>query len=98
MAEVSISRKARLLFQLPPKCRVFRKINPTLAWGWKEVLLNKANYYLELLVWSKTEDATKGRNKPEPYYPPFMKKPKKNPDEIAMDIDDIQKLLTSPRI
>lgn len=35
---------------------------------------------------------------PEPYFPPFIKKPKKNPNELAMDIEDIDKLLTAPRI
>ena len=98
MTEVSISRKARLLFQLPPESRVLRKMNPALAWGWEEVLLNKANYYLELLFWAKTDDGMKGINKPEPYYPPFIKKPKKNPDEKAMDIDEIAKVLTAKRI
>lgn len=86
-----------MLFQLPSRCRVFRKIEPGLAWGWEEILANKANYLLEMLVWSKTEDAQKGINRPEPYYPPFIKKPKVHKDEVAMDIEDIKSVLTAPR-
>jgi hypothetical protein len=50
-----------------------------------------------MLVWSKTEDAQEGRNRPEPYYPPFIKKPKVHKDEVAMDIEDIKNVLTAPR-
>lgn len=99
IATTPSERAARLLFQLPKTCRTFLKINPQLEWGWTEQLLNECAYALDLLVWTKTEDAMKKHptSKPEKFVPPFMPKPKKDKDSVAMDIDDVKAFLTRPR-
>jgi len=101
IAEVPRARAARLLAQLPSESRVFRTMRPELNWGWQETLLNKMWYDLELLVWSKTEDATKKhpRYKPMPYVPDFLKLNAKESREYeAHDLDDIKSILTKPRV
>ena len=65
------------------------------------MLLNKANYLLELILWSRTEDATKKHPmyKPEPFIPPFSKQEDKKVSEYdARPIDEIKDILTKPRI
>lgn len=101
IATVPRARAARLLFQLPAESRVFRSIRPELNWGWQETLLNKIWYDMELLVWSKTEDATKKhpQYKPLPFVPSFLKLNAKDAKEYeAHDLDEIKDILTKPRV
>ena len=97
-------RAARLLFQLPPNCRVFTKIQPAVQWGWSENLANKMVYLLETLVWMKTKDAQKKmpKNRPRMFRPDFMP-PLSEPGEIAKDAtvhdtDDIAEILARKRV
>ncbi len=77
------------------------KVSPESQWGWSEILANKANYYLEMLLWSKTEDAAKKhpQHAPEMWWPDFMKKltKEKSTDTVAMSVDEIATILTKPR-
>lgn len=101
ISETPKARAARLLFQLPRECRVYRKIKPDNNWGWSEMLLNKANYLLELILWSRTEDATKKHPqfKPTPFVPPFSEKSEKKKKEYdARSLDEIKDILTKPRM
>lgn len=87
------------MYQLPMKSRLFNKLYPETQWGWDEILANNTNYLLEMLLWAKTEDATKKvpQHRPEPFVPDFMPKKKKEKESVAMDIDDIEAYLTRPR-
>lgn len=95
------------MFQLPNDCRLYTKLQPALQWGWREVLLNKATYLLETIVWQNATPNSKGkiaqhkRKQPKPYVPDFMKidQPKGSAANgvEAHDIDDIKTLLSIPR-
>lgn len=103
ISQVPRARAARLLYQLPQNCRTFCKIEPANQWGWREILLNKANYTLELLAWQNTQDATKKppRNIPKPFIPDFMRNVDKtrtmSKDSVALDVDDMREFLSRPR-
>lgn len=92
-------KAARLLFQLPRDCRLFRAINPALEWGWREGLANKTNHLLEILIWQNTKDARKKNpsKMPKIFKPPFGKD--KEPKEVeAHTVDDIKNILARPRV
>lgn len=97
-------RAARLLFQLPRDCRVYAKVAPASQWGWDQILANKTNYLLELLVWAKTKDAQKKVpvNKPKPFIPDFLEQPPSegdaNKDIEVHTTDDIREILAKPRV
>lgn len=78
------------------------KISPSNEWGWQELLLNKIEYYLQVLAWQNTEDAHKKspQNAPELWLPDFIPKPekKRNSGEVAMDIDELEAFLSKPRM
>lgn len=75
-------------------------LQPAGQWGWQEVLLNKAVYFLEVLAWSKTKDAQKKNpsNPPKPFTPDFMVIKKEKQESEALDIDELKKLLAKPRV
>lgn len=75
---------------------------PENQWTWNEVLLNRIEYALRILAWQNSADASSKhpQHYPEQWYPSFMpkpEKPKKNPEQEAMDIDDIKAYLSRPR-
>lgn len=79
-----------------------RKLAPANEWSWNEVLLNKIEYALRVLAWQNSADASSKQPKyyPEQWMPPFMPKkpkPKANPEEESMDIDDLKAFLSRPR-
>jgi len=96
-----------LLFQLPRECRTYAAVNPASQWGWDEVLANKTNYLLEVLIWQNGTPHKKGalerhkRNKPKPFIPEFMKSPAPpaeiNKEAETMTVDDIKSWLSNPR-
>lgn len=78
-----------------------RAMNPQNEWGWMEVLTNKTNHLLDVLIWSKTKDALRDNpiNYPTPFIPPFMEeKSKKESEQVAMPIEDLEAYLTRPRV
>lgn len=94
------ARAARLLFQLPPDCRVYSALYPANKWGWSEVLLNKANYMLEVLAWQNANEGvkkSKQTDKPKLYIPEFMRD-KSNLKEVEIhDTSEIRNILSQPR-
>ena len=61
---------------------------------------NKTNHLLEVLIWTKTEDAMKKppRNYPKPFVPKFLETEVKKPtDQVAMAVDELKDYLTKPR-
>lgn len=79
-----------------------QKLVPANEWSWNEILLNKIDYGLKILAWQNSADAAEKHPKhyPEIWLPPFMprpQKPKKNPEQQAMSVDDIKAYLSRPR-
>ena len=58
---------------LPPVARIRIAVDPSAAWGWSEHLLADISYSLRWLVWSKTKDGSKNRNRPKRILPPGSK-------------------------
>lgn len=61
-----LPRRALLWAALPCESRTARRKNPALEWSTAEYLLRNVEYYVHLLWWSRTKDAKRGRNVPEP--------------------------------
>ena len=77
---------------------MLKAMEPSNEWGWGEILANKTNHLLEVLIWSKTKDAMRENplNYPKPFVPPFMENKRK--DQVAMPIEDLEAYLTKPRV
>lgn len=86
---------------------MFTALDPSLQWGWSEILTNKITYLLEILAWQNSTPDTKGkmaahkRRQPKPFVPDFMK-PKTEPSEISkeadtMTVDDVKSWLSVER-
>jgi hypothetical protein len=77
-------------------------MKPSMQWSISDLLLNKAAYFLEVLAWQQSKDATEKPPKNVPVYVPLPgcepEKSKRNPEEEAMDIDDLKAFLSKPRI
>lgn len=56
--------------QLPADSRLARLAAPDLAWGDAERLLHMMEYHLRVLVWQRSKDGSKGRNRPKPLQTP----------------------------
>lgn len=63
--EYSHLHAACLCAQLPADSRVARRQNPELEWSSAEYILSSISDGINWLVWSRTKDAEKGRNKPD---------------------------------
>lgn len=76
-------------------------IHPQNKWDWNEVLINKANYLLEVLAWQKANEGVKASqqtDKPKLFIPAFMEEKKPlDPDIEVRTTDDIKDLLAMPR-
>lgn len=63
--EYSHLHAAALCSQLPASSRVAAAQAPELSWSSAEYLLSSISDGINWLVWSRTKDAEKGRNRPE---------------------------------
>lgn len=78
-------------------------MSPANQWGWAEVLANKTNYLLEILIWQNAnmgKKKSKQTKKPEPFIPDFMDKPKKggiSEGVEAHSVDQIKAMLDGRR-
>lgn len=61
-----IAHAAALASQLPSTSRVAKALNPDNEWDDATYLLSAIEYDLRVLIWQKTKDAQKNRNKPKP--------------------------------
>ena len=96
------ARASRLVYQLPDGSRIMRRLSPANEWAWNEILLNRIEHAIRILIWQNTSDASEKipKHYPEQWLPGFIPKPEKpkhNPEEAAMDIDDLKAFLSSPR-
>lgn len=64
--DFSHSHAASLMLQLPSSSRVSRKLNPDNEWDDATYLLSAIEYDLRILIWQKTKDAQRNRNRPKP--------------------------------
>lgn len=62
---VDVAEAASLLAQMPTDCRTFRAVNPDAAMTRADVMALVMEYELRVLIWQRTKDGAKGRNKPK---------------------------------
>lgn len=89
----SVVEAADLLYMLPRGSRTFSTIDPEFAWEQEHYLLANIANSLQLLVWAKTKDGQKNRNRPKPIEPPKRKVSKAN----LHTTDEYAKILSKPR-
>ena len=78
---------------LPPESAVLRSMEPRAAHTHALELSRGIEHSLRVLVWSKTKDAERGRNYPEPYLFPWEQDSRPGYRGDAMTTDDADKLL-----
>lgn len=61
---------ADLVGALPPGCALWRATGGELAWTQEVHMLANVEFGVRVLAWQKSEDGSKGKNKPEPAAPP----------------------------
>lgn len=75
---------AAIVAWLPPASALGRTFNPDWMWGLQEMLLADVVDSLRWLVWAKTKDAQKGRNRPKPVPRPGVPKPERIGDKASV--------------
>lgn len=87
---------ADLLAQLPEEARVWRAYDERAAWTAERTLLAAIVNDLNWLVWSKTKDGQKNRNRPK-LVGPFDGEKKRAISGMAMTVDELNEFLSRPR-
>ena len=87
---------------MPEESRIMRKLTPANEWSWNEILLNKIEHAVRVLIWQNSADGHQEHPKyyPETWLPDFFpkpKKPKKNTEEVGMSVDELKEFLSRPR-
>ncbi len=77
-------RWAVLWEQLPQESRTVRLAAPDLAWGDAERLLHMMEYHLRVLVWQRSKDGAKSRNRPKPLQTPAERRRNRNAADAAL--------------
>lgn len=89
-----LPRFAMLWSRLPSESRTARRLNPSLGWDDQTQMLQRIEYWLHWIQWSRTEDARHKRNRPSPLEPPWERlqrerraeESREHKDEIAMEL------------
>lgn len=68
--ELTLMDLADLTANLPPGCALWRSTGGDIAWSVEAHLLARVEHGLRMLAWQKTDDGSKGRNRPEPIEAP----------------------------
>lgn len=79
--------------------------NPAAQWTWREVLANRTNYLLELLIWQNGYNPKKKAEhlaaKPKPFVPEFMaaaeREARRDKEIEPHTVEDIKAILARPR-
>lgn len=87
---------ADLLAQLPEGARVWRAYDERSAWTAERTLLAAILNDLNWLVWSKTKDGQRNRNRPK-LVGPFEAEKKRTVSGVAMTVDELNEALSRPR-
>lgn len=98
------ARASRLLFQLPSNARTIVREEPAAEWTWTEFMLNEVNYNINVLgyywqsyFWANSKKSGRGAQPKLPEkFNPF--KPKKQKSEQVMTTDELDEILSRPRI
>lgn len=61
-----LPRAALLWSALPRESRCARRMNPDLLWSDGEYLLRSIEHGVQVLIWQRTKDGSKGRRQPKP--------------------------------
>ena len=88
----SVAHAAILAAQLPEGARSLGAIDPVLSWSTDRYLLASIEYSLRALLWTKTKDAAKGRNRPKMVPTPSQRERLRKKVE-GTDIERIRKAL-----
>lgn len=80
-----------------PGSRLARELDPRAAWTVAEYLLATIADADRWLVWAKSKDGSKNRNRPKPITRPGGET-KKRDDLRAMPVDQMRALLARPRV
>ena len=91
--EASVIETSDLAAMLPRGSRTFTAINPEYAWEQHHYLLANIANSLQFLVWAKTKDGQKNRNRPKTIKPP--KKQEEN--KVTFTADEYMERLSRPR-
>ena len=87
---------ADLLAQLPEGARVWRAYDERAVWTAERTLLAAIVNDLNWLVWSKTKDGQRNRNRPKPIGP-FDGEKKRSITGVAMTVEELNEALSRPR-
>ena len=88
----SVAHAAILATQLPEGARSLGIVDPALSWSTERYLLASIEYSLRALLWTKTKDAEKGRNRPQMVPTPSQREALRKKVE-STDIERIRKTL-----
>lgn len=88
-----------LAANLPDDAAVWRTLDERNRWPVSAYLIAAVVDQLNLIIWTKTKDGEKGRNRPTPIPRPGVEEKTKNRDsEVqAMDLDELKAFLARPR-
>ena len=75
---------AAIIACLPPESALGRALNPDWMWGLPEMLAADIADSQRWLVWSKTVDAQRKRNRPQPIPRPGVKRPERIGDKASI--------------
>ena len=87
----SVVEAADLAYMLPRGSRTFSTIDPEFAWEQSHYLLANIANSVQLLLWAKTKDGLKNRNRPKPIEPPKRK------NVTTLTADEYRERLSKPR-
>lgn len=87
---------ADLLAQLPEEARVWRAYDPSAVWTGDRALAAAMVNDLNWLVWSRTRDGKRGRNRPAPVGPFKDDRSSKRAARV-MTREELDEILSRPR-
>ena len=90
-----MARGARVGAQLPGGARRWVAINPDAVWTADRTIMAAILNDLNVLLWSKTEDGRRKRNRPKPVGP--FKSPGRHIATTGMSIEELEEALSRPR-
>ena len=93
--DYTVAHAACLVSQLPEGARLWVAINPDAVWTADRTIMAAILNDLNVLLWSKTEDGRRKRNRPKPVGP--FKSPGRHIATTGMSIEELEEALSRPR-
>lgn len=94
--DFSTTHAADLLVELPGESRIKRVYGGDGTWDFDRLLASLAVDALNVLVWQRTKDGQKGRNRPKPITPQ-VKNSGRTIGGMSMSIEELNEMLSRPR-